>query len=748
MIKYLISSSLTAVAALSVGFGAPPEPFQVEPVIPAVSAFELDPLVVIGSEEAVTELSGSGAFLDAADIREQGYVNGNRILNEVPGVYVREEDGFGNFPNISIRGGDGTRNEKITVMEDGILSAPAPYSSPGAYYSPKAARMSGIEVLKGSSQVRFGPHTTGGVINYLSTPVPEDHRVFLRATYGSWGTFQGQLYVGDSVEAPGVGRFGYLLEAFYQGSQGYRTIDGAPGVPRSEETGFSLVEPMLKIFWEPDSALYQRFEAKYGYSEFDSDETYVGLTERDFRRDPYRRYAGSFRDHIATEHHRSYLKYTIKPTDRITIGAAGYYNAFARNWYKIRNVNGESLHEVLARPTSFPAAFDAIRLRGEGELGLRANARDYHLYGSQLTADIETATGSIEHELHLGIRYHVDEIRRFQRDDSVLVGPAGFEEIVRGEPGSGGNRYQQSEALALWIEDNIELGAFSLRPGLRYETIALHNTDFESNSQNRVTAVRNGNIDYLAPGIGTNYEVSEATHIFGGVYRGVSVPSPRAHLEGGVEIEESIGYELGLRRRTEKLGLELVAFLSDFDNLTGTDAGLGGDATVNAGEAEVYGVEASVSCDPLCGSAISMPLHLSATWTQATLSRTLATGGADNIYAGGRAGADIPYVPEWKLSAGIGLAAERWGINLLATYSSEAFGTARNRAAPVDSSRQGIIDEVFLLDLSAHYLLRENVRLLAGIQNLLDESHLVSRLPEGPRAGAPRSIYAGIEVKF
>lgn len=720
------------------------------PVASVSGAFELDPLIVIGSEEAVAELPGSGAFLDAAAVRDRGYTNGNRILNQVPGVYVREEDGFGNFPNISIRGGDGTRNEKITVMEDGILTAPAPYSAPGAYYSPKAARMAGIEVLKGSSQVRFGPHTTGGVINYLSTPVPEDHQFFLRTTYGSWDTFQGQIYFGDVVEGPGSSRFGYLLEAFYQTSNGYRSIDGAPGVPRSDETGFSVIEPMLKVFWEPDSTLYQRFEAKYGYSDFAADETYLGLTGKDFGDNPQRRYAGSFRDRMATEHHRSYLKYTIKPGDKLTIGAAGYYNAFERNWYKIREVNGESLHEVLARPGRFPGAFDTLRLRGEGDLGIRANARDYYLYGGTLTADILADTGALEHEIHLGMRYHFDEIRRFQRDDRIRVGPGGFTGVSRGEPGSGGNRLQQSEAVALWVEDTIRLGALSLRPGVRYETVELHSIDYESNARNRVTAVRDGSLDYVAPGIGMNYEVSAATNLFGGVYKGVSVPGPRSHLEGGVEVEESIGYELGFRHRSERLGLELAGFFSDFDNLTGTDAGLGleGNATVNAGAAEVYGIEASVSFDPFLGNAISTPIYVSATWTDATLRSALATGGADDIYAGGRSGARIPYVPEWKLSAGIGLQAQRWGINLNATYTSEAFGTAKNIDSPHDSSRQGVIDEVLLLDLSAHYMLSENIRILAGIQNVLDDNYVVSRLPEGPRSGAPQSIYVGLEMKF
>ncbi|MDA7650211.1 TonB-dependent receptor plug domain-containing protein, partial [Verrucomicrobiales bacterium] len=112
----------------------------------------LDPSLVIGGGDTF-DLPGSGYVIDTEELRSQNYYNVNRILDRIPGVYYREEDGYGNFPNISIRGGEGTRSDNVTIMEDGILSAPAAYSAPSAYYSPNAARMGGIEILKGSSQI-------------------------------------------------------------------------------------------------------------------------------------------------------------------------------------------------------------------------------------------------------------------------------------------------------------------------------------------------------------------------------------------------------------------------------------------------------------------------------------------------------------------------------------------------------------------------------------------------------------------
>jgi len=720
-----------------------------EPPTTPPGFLQLDPMVVIGSNEALYKLPGSGVVIDAEEFRAQNHSNVNRILSKVPGVYVREEDGYGNFPNISIRGGDGTRNEKVTVMEDGILMAPAPYSAPGAYYSPRSGRMSGIEVLKGSSQVRFGPHTTGGVLNFLSTPIPDQSSFYSRNTYGTDNEVKSHTHYGDIVEGD-FGRFGYLGEIFLHSADGYREIEAGAGYSGSNDTGFTAIEPMVKFFYEPNTAMYQRLEFKYGYTDLDADETYVGLTESDLADHPHRRYAGTRFDRIETQQHRSSLKWLAQPTDALTTDLTGYYNEFSRNWYKIRKAGGESIHEVLANPSDNRAAFDNLRLRGQGTLGIRANARDYEAWGVQASANYETNILGFDNQLHFGVRYHEDKIRRFQRDDAIQLGSDGrVLRIDRGEDGSGGNRYQQTAATALWLENRIEFGQLAIKPGIRYENLDFNNTDYESNSSNTVTASRSGQLDFFVPGIGFTYEWAPDHQFFGGVYRGVSTPGPRAHLKDGVQIEESTGFELGHRGRSESgLSTELALFYTDFDNLIGSDTGFGDSSATNAGEARVYGVEAAMQYDFNQGGAITVPVNLSFTYTNAELTSALSSGGADDIFAGGRDGASIPYIPEIKLSAGIGLQAEAWGIGLDATYVSESFGTAANLDRPRSSSRQGRIGDSLVFDLAAHYQVTDCLTLLAGVQNLFDDTSIVSRLPEGPRAGAPRTAYVGFEIQF
>ncbi len=245
----------------------------------------LDELVVsakqiLGSKFHARNRTGSAYYISPLEIQKMGYTDINRMLRAVPGVNMYEEDGFGLRPNISLRGTKAERSERVSIMEDGILAAPAPYSAPAAYYFPNAARMHAVEVLKGSSQVQYGPFTTGGAINMISAPIPSKLRLGVNASYGVYNTFKGHAISGDSYR-----HFGYLVEYLRYESDGFKRSSGSadPGFERNDFIA------KLRLMTARDTGANHALELKFGFADEDSDETYLGLTSRDFDLDPYGR---------------------------------------------------------------------------------------------------------------------------------------------------------------------------------------------------------------------------------------------------------------------------------------------------------------------------------------------------------------------------------------------------------------------------------------------------------------------------
>lgn len=717
------------------------------------------PLVVFGSSEAVNATPGSGAYLDQEEVNRHHYDDINKILRHVPGVYVREEDGFGLFPNISLRGVDHGRSAKVSVMEDGILMAPAPYTSPAAYYSPTAGRMHAIEVLKGSSQVRYGPHVTGGVVNYVSTPIPEEAGGTLKTVYGEHNDLRLHAHYGDTVDLGSAGRVGYLFEGYVRTTEGFKHHAPLTDDFRGGETGFTNVEPMVKLMWEPDTDLYQRFEIKYGNTQRDGDLSYLGLSEEDFDSDPFQRYPATRYDQIKTDQNRTHLRHTIDLAPQWTLESTVYYNDFGRNWFKLHSVNGNNLAEALA---AGGGDLDTLKGQAAGNLNVRANNRSYYSWGVQVVSFNDFELGATHHELEVGVRFHNDRIRRRQwSEDFTQDADGNIVDRTRNPDGSAGNRRQETEAIAVYLQDRITVGQWSITPGIRLERLDQEWIDFASDPTNTEVDSGTGSTTLVGGGVGATYDLNAELQFFGGVHRGFSPPGPRsAHRNDGLDEEISTAIEAGVRYRNEEhqFATEATLFYTRFEDMIAIEnvGGVGSvDGTAeNVGEIDIAGLELSATYDP--GTAadwgFALPTFFALTYTSAELASD--TGGdAESIFSGGRKGNEVPYVPEIQFSLGVGVEYGPVGVHLSANYTDEQFATASNtdeqeRPDGTPDARFGTIESRFLVDVEAHYQLREQAVVLAGVQNLFDEEYMTSRLPYGPRPGAPRFAYVGLELDF
>ena len=255
-------------------------------LLPLAAAAQDGTLDAVRSAEAIDTVTIIGRQADAADVPGSAHVVGSdeldvflqsdilRVLRTVPGVYVQEEEGFGLRPNIGIRGSGLDRSSRIALLEDGVLIAPAPYSAPSAYYFPTQRRMNALEVLKGPASIAIGPRTTGGAINMISTPIPDDFGANIDVRAGNYNTIDSHLNVGNRGE-----RVSWLLETVQAQSDGFKTIDG----PVGGDTGYDISDYIAKLQLDSDpaSAVYQSLRVKLGYTDQTSSETYLGLTDAD-----------------------------------------------------------------------------------------------------------------------------------------------------------------------------------------------------------------------------------------------------------------------------------------------------------------------------------------------------------------------------------------------------------------------------------------------------------------------------------
>ncbi len=102
---------------------------------------------IIGTPEALERIPGSGAILDKQTLETSRVFTTNEALRKLPGINVRDEEGFGLRPNIGIRGLNPTRSTKITLLEDGVPLSYAPYGDNASYYHPPIERYQRIEVM-------------------------------------------------------------------------------------------------------------------------------------------------------------------------------------------------------------------------------------------------------------------------------------------------------------------------------------------------------------------------------------------------------------------------------------------------------------------------------------------------------------------------------------------------------------------------------------------------------------------------
>ena len=716
---------------------------QNQPEIEKDSIFPLDEVIIkgntiLGNKFVAKNRTGAAYYLSSEELGQFDYADINRALSKIPGINLFEEDGFGLRPNISIRGTSPERSSKIAIMEDGVLISPAPYSASSAYYFPSVARMQAIEVLKGSSQIQYGPYTTGGAINLVSTEIPESFGGKVTASYGSFQTGQLHATIGDSVN-----NFGYMLEYLNFNSNGFKSLGN------NLNTGFDINEITSKIRYNtPDHfKVKQSLQFKFHHYDEVSNETYLGLTESDFEKTPYLRYPGSEKDKMDAEHVQYLLTHEINFSERFKISSNFYLNGFKRNWYKLDDVvfgnSSQKISKIISNPSQYSGHISVVKgaLDSDSSLKVKANNREYISRGAQTKIDYHWyGKNNSFNDLEIGFRIHYDEEDRFQWEDVYNINNGFMSLETYGDKGSQGNRISSANTFASYMMYKYKIKGLTISPGIRYESIKLFRDDFgKSNPLRNSSDVssRENKVSVFIPGIGFNYTINNKISVFSGIHKGFSPPGNSV----GQKAEESVNLEAGVRFSVNKFSAELIAYQNDYSNLLGNDlAASGGSGELdpfNAGEALVNGLEILVSSDLLENKNIKIPFSFSYTLTNATFLSDF--GSTQDIWGAVSNGDSIPYIPKHHLSSTISLQTDKFELNLNANYNGK-FSTIADGSVDIPA--------YFILDASLKYRLSEAVTLKSRVLNMLDESYAVSRAPAGLRPGHPFGVYAGFDVRF
>ena len=739
-------------------------------------------VTVTGGPEESDSLSGSGTFIGSETIKSNNYDNIDQILKTIPGVYSREENGYGIFPNISLRGVDPGRSQKITIMEDGVLSQPAPYTDFSAYFNPTTANKSGIEVLMGSSQVLYGPRTTGGVLNYLTTPIPTKRKFHLKTTYGSYlgvlgskgfsgtdniqyGDVRTHAFYGDTFET-NIGDVGILLELYGRGDGGFRNwkkIDKG-------QSGFHKYEPMIKLDYAPNfdpfgQGLEHKFELKAQHVRMVGDLGYAGVSKYDINhKDPWKAYGYTQEDRIWTHRSGGHFKYNLDIPNfyDTTVTTTAYATKFHRDWAKAAEYHTDI--NQTDGGTKFYKADTVAELElidtggGDGiTVEVKHNNRDYRTRGieqrfnSAFTTDL--GGKNLDHSLTYGWRWHYDSYYDMSfydyynlKDSRMTLTSSTLKEAAS-------SKEYKTWGRALYIQDSIQFDNLTVTPGFRYEKVDAKRV------RSGTSGLLTQDVEGYSGGVGFNYIQSSNLSFFGSVHQGSSFPKGQdifATADGDTENmdpETSFAKELGFRYKNpeKSFNSKVALFHTDFEDLiVSSNTGAGSAVTQNAGEVELYGAEVSLAYDVghARNWAFNNPWKLAYTYTSAEFENDAKKSDGDTIYGNAKKGNDLPFISEHMITIGTDVINGPASFGIVGNWRSSQWSSGENVSAKADDTRIGKIPARFIWDFKGSYKLNNSMKYDFGVHNVLNAKYITTYLPLGPRPGAPLQAYFGITLDY
>jgi Fe(3+) dicitrate transport protein len=696
--------------------------------------YEMPQVLVVGQKDKLfTRVPGSISIINTKDLLQFNPLTGNEVFRKITGINVVDEEGAGLRINIGIRGLDPDRSRSVLMLEDGIPIALNPYGEPEMYFTPAIDKMAGVEVLKGSGQILFGPQTVGGVVNFFTADPPKASQTRIKLNGGNNGLFSSFLSHGNTF-----GKTGFIVSYLNKRADNLGT------------SSFNLHDLSAKIKLQTSEK--SSVGLKLGFYNEISNSTYVGLTQNlfDTGDQDFLRIAPN--DRLPIRRYNASLTHQYFFNDKIKLQTTAFAYSITRNWQRqeFSFTRPSDFSGVVYGDTNIPGS--ALYMRNA--TGNRN--RQFEVIGFEPKLNIKHNLFKKENVLETGLRY---------------IHEKAFEQFVIGakpDASSGAirdNEIRTGNAFSVYAQNKIDITSkLNINLGARLENYdykrEILRGRFSVNGVNNVVRDTNvvaaSNTFAFIPGAGLNFNASNKINLFAGVHKGFAPPRVKdaitaAGVALNLDAELSTNYELGSRFNfNDVLTAEATLFVMDFKNqiipVSLSSGSLNSTGLANGGETLHRGLELGFKLNfgKLFNSENNFYLENNTTLQKSNYKsdRIVSNMNVNNN--------TLPYAPNKMIWTAISTELKNgFGARLSGNYIDSQFTDEVNSNTPDASGRNGQISSRFIIDGNLFYKIPKiNANINVAAKNITDERYISSRRPAGIRVGLPRLITVGFDYTF
>lgn len=648
-------------------------------------------------ENDVFEHAGARDVIRREDFAKNGATTMRDVLNRIPGVYAPENNGTGSHDlalNFGIRGLNPRLASRSTVLMDGIPVPFAPYGQPQLSLAPVSlGNMDAVDVVRGGGAVRYGPQSVGGVVNFVTRAIPED--------FGIAAGVEGQLSPTSSQNDPKETHNLMVGGTADNGLGAALLYSGTRGSDWREHSSTRIDDVMLKTKYAPNSV--HTFTSLLQYYDGEADMP-GGLSRADYNNNRWQstRPWDSFwgRRQLAS------LGYQFQPDNQHKFNILGFYTHTLRSGYL----------EQGSRITLSP--------------------REYWVRGIEPRYSQSFNLGESAHEVGVGYRYVNESTHEMRYYTTTSSG----EYPTTSSPYDRDTR-SGTEAHAWYIDDRVDIGNWTITPGMRFE----HIESFQDNLING----RHQKVSYNAPlpALNVLYHLNDSWNLYAnteGSFGTVQYSQiGKAVQSGNVEPEKARTWEVGTRYDDGALTAELGLFLINFNNQY--DSNQTNDTVTARGKTRHTGVETQVRYD--LGAWLpqleNVSTYASYAWVNAEIREK-----------GDTYGNQVPFSPKQKGTFGVDYKPGNWTFNLNSEFQSSQFADNANTVEESADGSTGRIPGFMLWGARVAYDFgpqMANLSLAFGVKNIFDHEYFTRSYDDnnkGIYAGQPRTLYMQGSLKF